>query len=98
MDIKCRACREPWDLYGLVHDERILNVPAAAETAGVDAFRAESPDGGAFVFLAPAGLDEAAEGALALLSCPACEESADVGARGLLRDAAERRRKGEGAR
>jgi len=76
VDVTCRGCREPWDLYGLIHDERIADGPEALPG---QAWRKASPDGGAFTFLALDGLDEAAEGALALLSCPACEENAPVG-------------------
>lgn len=78
MDVTCRSCGEPWDLYGLIHDERITDGPERLPEP--QAWRKASPDGGAFAFLALDGLDEAAEGALALLSCPACEENAPVGA------------------
>lgn len=67
MDIMCQGCFEPWDLYGLVHDEKIFELEGTV-TGGCEVCCAE------WEFCAPAGIEEAKEGHFLLTRCPCCTD------------------------
>jgi len=76
MDIVCHSCKEPWDLYYLVHEEQVLS--RALRVAMDDASNYMAGplyEAAGFRFLVPAGIEEAAEGHLLILKCPACAEN-----------------------
>ena len=74
MDVTCKTCREPWDLYGLVHEDKILAEPE--RLPGTDVYRKVTTEGETWWFVALEGLDEAAEGCLEVFGCPCCPNDA----------------------
>ncbi len=78
IDISCSRCGEPWDLYGLVHDERIFDEEVELEGLSVgelspgftETIGAHRSNG--FRYVAPDGFEEAKEGCVLILSCPCC--------------------------
>ena len=67
MDIICKNCGEPWDLYFLAHEEKIFKDPKEIERGMYES--------GDFVYKPYLGFDEAYEGHFQLLYCPACRQS-----------------------
>jgi hypothetical protein len=68
MDKICQKCGEPWDLYGIIHEEGGLEAIDAHPT---DMTMDEIEFNG-FTVVNLVGKDEIPEGHFALTSCPCC--------------------------
>lgn len=77
MDITCSKCKEPWDLYGLVHDDGIFECDIEAIPLGAFPTGAHRAEG--FTYVVPDGFEEAREGHFLILSCPCCPNAEEAG-------------------
>jgi hypothetical protein len=69
MEKTCKGCGEPWDLYGIIHDEGGLE---AIENAPTSAIITSAIEFNGFELEGLCGLDEIPEGHFLFNRCPCC--------------------------